>query len=56
MRYDAVGEVIDSDTVEREADLVLMARLSPKGWTIKARLIAQDGQVEERVYTCGRVE
>jgi hypothetical protein len=48
--------LVDSDTVERESDLALMARLSPRGWALKGRLIAQDGQVEERMYTCGRVE
>jgi hypothetical protein len=42
--------------LEREGDLALMARLSPKGWTLNARLIAQDGQVEERVYLCGKVD
>jgi hypothetical protein len=31
-----------------------MARLSPAGWTLAARLIAVDGPVEERVYACGR--
>jgi hypothetical protein len=55
-RYDAEGKLIDSDTVEKELDLALMARLSPKGWVLKARLIAQDGQIEERVYACGRTE
>jgi hypothetical protein len=53
-RYDAEGHVVDSDTVEQEGDLTLMARLSPTGWTLTARLIAVDGAVEERVYTCGR--
>jgi integrase len=55
-RYDAESTLIDSGTLEREGELALMARLSPKGWTLSARLIAQDGQVEERVYLCGRVE
>jgi integrase len=55
-RYDAQGRLIDSGTLEREGELALMARLSPKGWTLNARLIAQDGQVEERVYICGKVE
>ena len=55
-RYDAEGKLIDRGTLEREGDLALMARLSPKGWTLNARLIAQDGQVEERVYLCGKVE
>jgi hypothetical protein len=47
---------LDSDVVEQEIDLALMAKLSPKGWTLKARLMALDGQIEERVYTCGRTE
>jgi hypothetical protein len=55
-RYDAERTLIDSGTLEREGELALMARLSPKGWTLNARLIAQDGQVEERVYLCGKVE
>jgi integrase len=53
-RYDAEGHVVDSDTVEQEGDLTLMARLSPTGWRLTARLIAVDGAVEERVYMCGR--
>jgi hypothetical protein len=55
-RYDLGGTLIDSDLVEQEIELALMARLSPKGWTLKARLITQDGHTEERVYTCGRTE
>ena len=55
-RYDVEGKLVDSDTVEQENDLALMARLSPRGWALKARLIAQDGQFEERVYMCGRME
>ena len=43
-RYDPDGKLIDSDIVEQELDLALMVTLSPKGWTIKARLIAQGGQ------------
>jgi len=54
--YDAEGRLIDRGALEREGELALMARLSPKGWTLNARLIAQDGQVEERVYRCGKVE
>jgi integrase len=55
-RLDAADQLIDTGIVKHEAELDLMAKLSPQGWRLNVRLIDEDGHCEERILFCGRAD